>query len=172
MTRSEKTGCGADIVVCSAGWKAYATGVVSWLACLCILTIAAGCSGRRRADYSELNLADVRGTVRLDGQPLPDARVVFEADDTTFSYATTDSSGRYRLMYNSEQSGVKPGRKTVRITMLPSGEEEGGERIEEAGEVLTVGAESIPSRYNSRSKLTVQIESGNHTFDFDLTSSP
>jgi len=142
------------------------------LVSVCILAIAAGCSNRRRADYRDLDLADVRGTVTLDGRPLAGARVIFEADDKTFSYATTDSSGRYRLMYNSEQSGVKPGPKTVRITWLPSGGDEGSEGLEESGEALTARPEPVPARYNRRSELAVQVDADSHTFDFDLRTSP
>jgi hypothetical protein len=130
-----------------------------------IVLLAAGC-GQRRADYSQVDLAQVSGVVTLDGQPLAGVTVVFEAEDRTFSSGVTDGSGRYRLRYNSEQSGATKGHKTVRITRRPSGEL--GAATEESPPV----AEEIPSRYNTRSELTAVIDVDRHTCDFALTSQP
>jgi hypothetical protein len=122
--------------------------------------LVAGCSHQPRSDYAELPLADVRGRVTLDGQPLAGAHVVFEHEDWTFSYGRTDGHGRYRLMYNSEWPGVLPGRKVVRITTRSIGDD-GAE-----GEA----AERIPAEYNARSRLWASVHPGQQTRDFALRS--
>lgn len=61
------------------------------IACLSILL--AGCSTRPTTNYSDLNLKEIDGTVKLDGTPVAGAAVLFEAEDKTWSYATTDTSG-------------------------------------------------------------------------------
>ena len=115
-----------------------------------------------QADYGKLELADVTGQVTLDGEPLSDAAIIF-ADEggNTGSYGRTDGQGHYHMRYDSEQTGVKPGDKTVRIsTSQTLGEEE------------TVGLERIPARYNKESELNRTVEPGSaQTFDFALESS-
>ena len=74
-----------------------------------------GCGSSLTPDYGKLDLVNVSGSITLDGQPLPEAIVVFESNDATFSYGRTDDSGNYTLMLNSEKSGVMPGPKIVRI---------------------------------------------------------
>jgi hypothetical protein len=66
-------------------------------------------------DYSSLGLVSVCGHVFLDDVPLAAVDVIFESEDQTWSYATTDSLGWYQLQFNSEQNGVLPGPKTVRV---------------------------------------------------------
>lgn len=138
----------------------------AWLiVCLFALT---GCGGVR-TDYSKLDLATVQGTVTLDDQPLADAVVIFEATDHTFSFATTDESGGYRLMFNSEKAGVTPGPKIVRVRTIGGIGEEGSE---EPGEDETTPAiaegERVPACYNAQSKLNVTVTDGSQRFDFDL----
>lgn len=140
-------GCGSGLLLASATF------------------IAAGCS-RPQADYGDLDLVQVRGKVTLDGQPLPAAAVVFESPDRTFSYAITDSAGRYRLMYNSEQPGVKPGPKTVRIRTGSDVTEEDGQLDESSP---SAAANSVPARYNTHSELAVNVDGNTRTCDFELT---
>lgn len=128
---------------------------------LALLLATAGCSNVKRADYSALGLVDVTGTVRLDGAPLAGASVVFENEDRTFSSATTDSAGRYCLMFNSEQPGITAGKKIVRISSLVSNDD---------SSVAGSKAESIPARYNAQSQETAEVTNAQRTFDFDLRS--
>lgn len=126
-----------------------------------------GCGGVR-TDYSKVDLANVRGTVKLEGRSLADAVVLFEAPDQTYSFATTDDAGRYRLLFNSEKPGAMPGPKVVRIRT--SGGLEEAEETEEEDEPnrAATAKELVPSCYNSQSKLRLTVASGSQRFDFDL----
>jgi hypothetical protein len=132
-------------------------------------TLLAGCTARL-ADYRSLDLVTVSGVVTLDGQPLAGATVLFEGADRSFSSGTTDKAGRYQLSYSSEQRGVKPGRKTVRIRTRPVTTEEptDGGRSEEAAPI----PERIPARYNVQSVLSADVDARHGRFDFALQSTP
>lgn len=67
---------------------------------------AAGCS----------NLVDVRGEVTLDGQPLPDAQVMFVPAGGRPATGKTDAQGKFRLTTNSAGDGLAPGSYTVTVT--------------------------------------------------------
>src|SRR4051794_12579501 len=79
-----------------------------------LVTVLAGCSG---SNQKLVTLVRAGGIVTLDGEPLEGAVVIFEAAAGAFSYARTDSRGRYTLSFDSTEKGVTPGRKTVRISM-------------------------------------------------------
>jgi hypothetical protein len=129
-------------------------------AAVCIA--AAGCgSGKPRMDYSKAGLVDVSGTVQLDGEPLAAAIVIFEAPDATFSFARTDDTGRYRLLFDSVMPGVTKGPKTVRIRTL-------GSLGEEDPDTNRGGNEAVPPCYNSKSTLTVEVSGNSTATDFDL----
>lgn len=134
---------------------------------LSFAVLVSGCGGPLATDYSGLGLVEVSGTVTLDGDALPGATVIFEADDQTYSYGTTDGAGRYELMFNSEKSGVLPGPKIVRITMGPVGEESDIEPDEGEDSPAPPPME-IPARYNTRSELTADVSAERRRFDFDL----
>jgi len=128
----------------------------------------AGCGGVG-ADYSQVDLNSVGGTITLDGQPLANAIVVFEAPDQTYSYAQTDESGRYRLLFNTEKAGVTPGPKVVRIrTSGGLGEELEGPT--EEGPEMPAEPEKVPPCYNSRSQLKANVDGSSGSFNFDLKS--
>ena len=141
-----------------------ALGLTAWL------LFGGGCTDRRRADYSQLQLVEVSGQVSLDGQPLAQATIIFEAEDRGFSIGQTDAAGRYRLRYNSEKSGVTPGRKTVRISTWPGAFTEAAAPTEETQGAASSSRELVPVGYNTRSELTVVVASNTHTFSFDLRS--
>lgn len=133
-----------------------------------------GCgAGSKKPDYSSLDLAPVTGTVKLDGKPVAGATVVFESEDKRFSEGKTDENGYYTLMYDSNQAGVTPGEKTVRITAGAAegsdGEESGGE--DNMGRPLKAKVK-IPAKFNKKSELKRTVEAGGsaQTFDFDLKS--
>ena len=112
----------------------------------------AGCGG---PDVKRVPLVRVRGVVTLDGTPLEKAVVVFESADGSFSYAETDSRGRYDLWFDSQTRGVTPGAKTVRISTnrrllgLNSNDERGagrpgGGRVRQTGPREEPGAVQQP----------------------------
>ncbi len=130
-------------------------------ALVALLVVIAGCQRGRKPDYGSLGLANAIGRVRLDGAPLANAHIIFEDENGSFSHAVTDAAGRYRMMYSSEQSCVLPGKKTVRITLQPIGEDAPADR----------SGERIHAGYNEESQLTVEVAPGNNSFNFELTSS-
>ncbi len=131
--------------------------------------VISGCAGPA-ADYGGLNLVNVSGTITLDGQPLPGAVVTFDAPDGQFSYGMTDSSGGYSLQIDSEQKGVTPGEKTVRISttrkILGLNSEEG----EEDSPADRSAGEKVPARYNKSSELQITVAPEKTRYDFDLQS--
>jgi len=144
-----------------------------------VLLLFSGCGVRTAADYSKLDLVLGSGTVTLNGQPLPDAVVMFEnPEDGTVCVGLTDASGRYRLQVDSRKKGVTTGRKIVRIstaTRIPGlnvGFDGEGGAAEDGGEGAPAGPprELVPSRYNKESQLTVEVTPSRTTYDFALTS--
>ncbi len=67
----------------------------------------AGCSG----------LVAVQGVVTLDGQPLPNAKVMFmPAAGGRPAEGTTDAAGKFRLTTNSPHDGAAAGEYVVSVT--------------------------------------------------------
>ena len=139
----------------------------------------AGCSTKPSVDYGKVTLLSVSGTVTLDGKALPNAVVVFENPDTSFSYGKTDASGKYSLQFDSVKAGCTPGKKTIRISTkrkiqgLNSNEEAGEGEGADEGEVAAKSApvvEQIPDRYNKKSELSIEVTSSKTRFDFDLVT--
>ena len=142
------------------------------IASLSLLILISGCGGPA-ADYSGLNLVNATGTVKLDGQPLSGAVVMFEAVDGQFAYGMTDSSGSYSLQLDSEKKGVVPGEKTVRISttkkILGLNTSEGGGEADPAT-AKKDKSEKVPEKYNKASELKVTVSPEKTVYDFDLAS--
>ena len=139
-------------------------------ACLMMLPTL-GCSNGPQADYGKLGLLEVSGTVTLDGENIAGAAVyMINEADATYSFGVTDASGKYKMMLNSEKSGVLPGEKLVEISTVrnPLGEAAGGE--DEDPDAKPSKTEKIPACYNSKSSLKIEVTSQNRTFNFDLKS--
>ena len=145
------------------------------------LAAAAGCSTAPSMDYSKAGLVSVSGNITLDGKPLENAVVMFEAEDGQLSYGLTDSNGDYTLQFDSDMDGVTPGKKTVRISTTAKiiglntdddgGEGEGGGEGESATAPPSSEAERVPEKYNKNSKVTVDVKPDeSQTFDFELSS--
>ena len=114
----------------------------------------AGCGGNE-------NLAYVTGTVRLDGEPLPDAFVVFApTSGGTTSYGRTDAEGVYEMMFSDDAKGAWIGENRVEISTgdVDASGTGGGAR------------EQVPAIYNQASTLKVDVVAGNNVHDFDLES--
>lgn len=135
-----------------------------------------GCSTRPRADYSQLGLVQISGTITLDGQPVAGAAIFLSAPDESYSYGVTNAQGRYTMMLNSEKSGVIPGEKRVEISTArhPLGEaaETGAasEEVDPDGQPSLDSQERIPACYNALSTLRVTITRHDSRLDFHLTS--
>lgn len=110
-------------------------------------------------------LGRVEGTVTLDGQPLPGARVCFypEAGGRT-AEAVTDQQGHYVLSYTGEGTGAQAGLNKVSISTYeePVSMDDGTQKDGKP--------EKVPAQYNKQSTLTKQVQSGKQTIDFALES--
>jgi hypothetical protein len=106
-------------------------------------------------------LGTVQGTVTLDGNPLPDAKIEFQPQgDGSPSYASTDAQGRYELMYGIDKPGAMPGEHVVRISTFRV--------VSESGEAPREMPERVPPTYNSNSELIREVQAGDNTIDFAL----
>jgi hypothetical protein len=124
------------------------------LACLASVTWIAGCGGNP-------DLADVRGVVTLDGQPLPDAFIMFtpEGGVGTVSFGQSTSDGSYRMRFTEKEYGAFIGSNKVSIGT-------GDVSSDGTGKVKEV----VPKVYNTETTLVADVKSGKNTFDFDLKS--
>ncbi len=124
-----------------------------WALAVLGMLFLAGCS---RGDRPSLGL--VSGTVTLDGKPLAGARVIFEpVEGGRASTSTTDSRGRYELIYIRTDKGAKVGPHNVRIF---------------AGNADLGRAEVVPPRYNLQTTLRVEVKPGENERNFELLSGP
>lgn len=125
--------------------------------------LLAGCGGGP-GDYPDIG--SVYGYVTMDGKPLPKASVSFQPEEAGGrpSSAVTDDSGYYELKYSATVDGAKVGAHQVRISTYASSVADG-----EGGQGPGT-PETVPSRYNSTTGLTKEVEGGSNEFDFELTS--
>ena len=107
-------------------------------------------------------LVTVTGTVKMDGQPLPNATVEFEPKDGSPSYGTTGSDGSYELRFTRDRKGAMPGKHTVRIRTK-------GVVVDAEGNEQKV-REQLPAKYHDDSELVRDVVSGENVLDFDLES--
>jgi len=118
---------------------------------LAVLIGAIGCG-------DGLNLVEVSGTVTLDGQPLPQAKIVFRPRQGRPSAGISAGNGQYTLRYTDQKPGALPGEHAVSITTLS---DDGKDSVGAAKEI-------VPARYNTRSTLKVTVDPSNRTHDFAL----
>ncbi|MGL4943391.1 MAG: carboxypeptidase-like regulatory domain-containing protein [Thermoguttaceae bacterium] len=146
-------------------WVRYRRWIVV-LAFGLLLLAGSGCGGSRGEQaYRSLNLAEVAGTITLDGKPLANAQVQFE-ERGSFSYGVTDANGKYRLYFDTHHTGVRPGQKTVRIWTTM-----GGPGFDQLMQGTPATEETIPLNYNHDSTLTADVApKKSQTFDFAVTS--
>lgn len=122
--------------------------------------IAVGCSG---ATDDTPELGTVSGTVKLDGNPVPQATVTFSPEEGGRpSSGPTDDQGFYELQYSLNNPGAVPGKHQVRISTATTVTNEAGEDVEVP--------ESIPAKYNTKTELVEEVKPTSQTIDFDLTS--
>lgn len=135
-----------------------------FFALLVIPLVAIGCGGQ--GDQPELGT--VRGTVTMDGKPLPGAKVIFNPKEGRPSVGTTDREGKYELDYTADIQGAKIGSHTIRI--VTAEEEIPGKEgvIDEKSN--SYDQEKIPAKYNVKSTLREEVAPGENTLDFALTS--
>jgi hypothetical protein len=126
----------------------------------CCLLAATGCNSQPK-DMPKI--APVKGTVTMDGEPLPHVDVTFFSEEGgQVAGGTTNDAGGYELRFSGRHMGAKIGPNTVRITTPPSPEVPGA----------PAWKEKVPAKYNSKSQLKADVKPGPepNTFDFELTS--
>ena len=102
----------------------------------------------------------VEGTVTLDGDPVPDARIVFESPGAATATAKTDEDGHFTVVTASEQ-GMAEGSYKVTVSAYKKGE----------GGYPTPNL-ATPKKYNSTetSGLTADIVAGKNTVELELST--
>ena len=121
------------------------------------VVVLLGCAGRNTPP-----LGKVTGTVTLDGQPLPKAKILFQpTGEGAPSYGRTDETGRYELQYSVDIAGALVGEHKVRITTYMQ------EQVE--GQAPKEYPERVPPKYNTQTELIKTVESGSQEIDFQLT---
>lgn len=131
-----------------------------------LLALFAGSSlGCGSSDRPEL--AAVQGTVTMDGAPLANVQVVFSPEGRRPSTGVTDAAGKYTLTYIRDIKGAALGKHSVRIESVPAAPADPEAATKE---VPVPFKESIPAKYNAKSKLTAEVKPGENTIDFPLDS--
>ncbi|MCA9028924.1 MAG: carboxypeptidase regulatory-like domain-containing protein [Planctomycetaceae bacterium] len=117
------------------------------------------CFGCGRTDLPEL--AEVEGTVTLDGQPLEGVLVSFyPADEARPGTGVTDAEGHYELEYLYGEEGTKVGQSRVEVTTIwPDGEPNPGE------------VDRVPAQYQGRNSiLSFNVQPDDNVFDIPMES--
>ncbi len=107
-------------------------------------------------------LGTVSGEVRVNGQPLPYAYVVFQPIDPpgTYGSAYTDEDGQYELTFSRYRQGAPLGKHQVSIRAA-----HGDELPEDAPAAVRI---LLPERYNANTELEREVKPGHNEFDFEL----
>ena len=110
-------------------------------------------------------IASVSGRIIMDGKPLANATVVFIPENGRPAGANTDQDGNYVLNFAQGRKGAIPGTNTIRIMTLRDPDQD------ENGQTIPGSPETVPSRYNTESELTFDVESGKkNVANFELKS--
>jgi hypothetical protein len=127
------------------------------------LLVAMGCGD----SGTPANVGRVSGRVTLEGQPLAGALVTFAPvkQGGSTSLAKTDSAGKYTLGYASGVSGAEIGENRVSVSTYDEGNPD-------SDPPRSAVPEKVPTKYNSKTELKVEVKAGSNTFDFPLDSGP
>jgi len=118
-----------------------------------VLGFAIGCG-----DNSGPKLAQVSGTIKVDGKPIPGLNVFFvpEAGGAP-SVGGTNAAGKYTLLYPSNKSGAIVGKPRVRVEAPEPESDDSGKP--------TAAPVKLPNK-----ELAAEVKPGNNTINFDLKS--
>lgn len=134
---------------------------VLFATCLLLTSFGAGCN------QSPFN-ADVKGSITLDGKPVPPGVVVFsaEGEGRNSSRGNIDTNGNYFLVTRHNR-GIDAGEYRVAVRVYEKGEAPGpGERQ------TTILPPLVPEKYliAATSGLEFTVKPGSNTIDIALTS--
>jgi len=126
-----------------------------WIGLLLMTFVLTGC---QRGP----NLAKVTGTVKVNGEPLPYAYVVFNPIKPPRSYgsAYANAQGQYELQFAGESKGALVGKHKVSITSAK------GDEI--PFDAKPAARLAIPEKYNTDTELVREVKPGSNVIDFDL----
>lgn len=126
--------------------------------------LLAGCAGGGPDDRGE-----VRGTVRLDGQPVEKGSIVFQptGGNSGPTSGATIQDGTYHV---PAKKGPAVGANRIEIRAQRKTGRKVPARPPMTGEEDEI-VEAIPARYNEESTLVEEIKPGENVIDFDLDSS-
>jgi hypothetical protein len=118
-----------------------------------------------------VTLAEVDGTVRVDGQPLGQVFVVFIPEDPQQpqSTAVTDAEGRFKLRCNNQRAGAVVG--PHRVTLVDAAVAPGGrKRDDEPEEGATRPVSRVPDIYSrpDRTPLRQTVVAGPQSVTIDI----
>jgi hypothetical protein len=150
------------------------------LAMAAALCLAAGCGGTKSG------MAPVSGQVKLDGQPLEGAQIMFtpsapqsgSKDASTQSAGVTDKDGKFSLISFDAGEGALVGKHTVSISKS-TGTTADGKAIDpnlasvaaDMASSAVAAAGLVPAKYNQNTILTFDVPAGGtDKADFDLMS--
>jgi hypothetical protein len=114
-----------------------------------LILVAGGCGGSDRPPLGRCS-----GTVTIDGAPLSGVIVIFQPEEGRAAVATTDSEGRYEVMYVGGVKGSKVGPTNVMFAAPTGGSP----------------SHPIPPKYQGKTDLNIEVMDGSNVFDFDLKS--
>ena len=132
--------------------------------CICSLLLCClgGC-----LNSDQVTIAPVVGQVKIDGQPVVNAVIAFEDPATGFAaMGKIETDGKY-VLRSQYGNGIPPGEYRVTVSPPPS-------RDDQDREIPPVpGATKIPPKFQqgATSGMTANVEDGENTLDFDLTTS-
>ena len=104
----------------------------------------------------------VEGIVTLDGDPVPNARVVFESPNSPTATAKTDDEGQFDVMSASER-GMAEGSYKVSVSAY---------QTRDGGSEAPIPVLATPKKYNSvkTSELTAEVVAGKNSIKLELFS--
>jgi hypothetical protein len=129
-----------------------------------VLLLAFGCGGGRQ------DRGAISGSVKLDGKPVERGSILFTPiEGARGSVAGGEiENGRYQL---PSKIGPAIGRSRVEIRAMRKTGKMVPKAFARPGEMVPEQIEAIPRRFNTESKLNVEIKPGDNTADFDVSSS-
>jgi hypothetical protein len=129
------------------------------------------CGCGRASSAPKIQTLPIKGTVTLDGKPLPGANVVFMAADPPVAFVgTTKGDGTYELQGAEGRAGNIQGDYKVTISRMVKPD---GSELAPGEMPAIVGAvEKLPPKYSRLNStiLTKPVPAEGGTFDFALES--
>jgi hypothetical protein len=124
---------------------------------LWVLLFSSGCGGP--------STAALHGKVTLDGVPVTSGSIAFFPEGAGTKAAAAIVDGNYTI---EAEDGLQPGKYRVEV----SWHKPTGRKVPSADPGITMDEtkEAIPAKYNTASTLTAELDPGEASKDFALTS--